>query len=223
MDLFFKKENRFPCPPNMNDIIKDVDLYIEEIDGKEGIEAAKETISCVEDYLNLYNMFVTGNPPEDNLVNGIYDKTKEMINEAIKSRQKQKEAVACKVNDYRQRYHNRYQNYRDYSHSKDLKEGIEEGISLLRDFDNDFKMLNDLKDYCGKAITKPEKILCVEKFVNAAHERGPYIPLGCGGMLPETVSQEFEMDEQISLIEEITPLLEAETSRVLDCLKEYKG
>lgn len=226
MDSFFKKENRFPCPPDFNELKNYVKEFSDVYESAD-IENANAMISCVEDYLNLYNMLVTGNPPEDNLVKRLHSKTIELLNKAKESRKYQKKRLENKITGYEYDF---FMNCSDedirdeekISYCEDLENSIHRGKDILKGFDYDFKVINEIKDFCKDRKTTPEKILCIEKFVNAAHERGPYIPIGCGGYLPEYLSETLEEDESQTIVEEITPEVEDETQKVLDCLKNYK-
>lgn len=223
MDSFFRKEKRFPCPPDMSDIkkgMKKLTIEYEEAD----FENANKVISCVEDYLNLYNMLATGQSPEDKLVEEMYRKTVKMLDEAKASRRKQASIVDEKLIDYELTYETYCENADEDSWECDvLYDVIAYGRNILKAFDKDYEVIDKIKASCINAKSKPEKIACVEKFVSAAHERGPYIPIGCGGYLPEILYERVERDESPSVTEIVTIDLEKETQRVLDCLKEYRG
>lgn len=224
MNTWFKKEDRFPCPPNMQEIRKNMSEYIGKYihAEKEEIRDAENMILCVEDYLNQYNMFTTGNPPEENLINEIYNKTLKMLDAAEESRKYQEQMVRNKLEYYKEEFTDACNNRAEGSYCEDVWFGICAGDDLLESFDYDFKALKRIKSYCKSANNNSKKTICVEKFVNFEHERGPYIPLGCGGYLPELLSEELEGEPE-SLMERMTSEIEDETQRVLDCLKDYKG
>lgn len=225
MDSFFKKENRFPCPPDTSNIKKNMNTYLKKghvYAEEDEIKDTENMISCVEYYLNLYNMFVTGNPPKNTLIQEIYNKTKNMINSAIDSRKFQKEQVKNKLKYYKKEFKEECNNKEEGSYCEDLWYGICVGDDLLESFDYDFKTLNEIKSYCESAASSTEMSLCVEKFVSAAHERGPYIPLGCNGYLTEVLSEEIEGGQPEHLMARMTSEIEDETQRVLNCLKDYK-
>lgn len=230
MDSFFKKENRFPCPPNVTDIRENVREYLDTY-GEESVSKVNTTITCVEDYLNLYNMLVTGNPPEDSLVEEIYNKTIKMIDEAKKARRYQKDTIkrdlishrnefkdVCVDNIYEIDYSEELKEYCD-----ELKNDIDDCEKLIKIFNSEISTLNNIKSICKNAKNKSDKIVCVEKFVSTSHARGPFIPLGCGGRLSESINEITDDNQKNVLLEKFTPDLEDEAQKVLDCLKEYKG
>lgn len=222
MDSWFKREERFPCPPDMNEIRKDMELFRDDYEDEEDMEETENVVSCVEDYLNLYNMFTTGNPPEDNLIKEMYKKTTKMIDKARESREYQRDIVKDKLRDYENILATNCDEEDESPFCSEVKDAVFYGRELLKSFDYDFEVLKDLKDYCKAANTNTSISFCIERFVNTAHERGPYIPIGCGGHLPEALSPRLEEDEELPLIQNITLELEKETKRVLNCLRNYK-
>lgn len=219
MNSFFKKENRIPCPFDIEEVIKNIDENYSDFE--EDLDEVKAIVRCTGEYLNLYNAFATGNPPEDNLVNDIYNKTTNMIDKAKESREIQIQTVEEKMEEYTEEIA-MYRAERNREQVEELKDAMYIARETFKSLNKDIKELDKIGKYCETANDKTKKILCVEKFVHSAHTRGPYIPLGCGGYLEEILSETMESGAYISPINEVTSLLESMTNDVLDCLRDYK-
>lgn len=219
MDSFFKKENRFPCPPKMDTITKFINEYNKPYKPEE-VKQSLDMVKCVEEFLNLYNMLATGNPPEDNLVNNLHNKTKELVYNTRIQYETEMENVEQAIQDFEE----------DFGTIEELAEDVEEHPEyytlsrLYEELDNFEIFLTDIsniENFCEESKTKSEKIICTEKFVNLSHSAsGRFIPVGCGGF--ESIAEEIVGRCGIPLVEDVTYQLEEECDRVFDCLASNK-
>jgi len=84
--------------------------------------------------------------------------------------------------------------------------------------DESVVFLKGILDKCKAPGTT--NVLCIETFVNAAHNKGPYIPIGCGLPYPEYGEDISENKEE--RINVVGRLMAKETVDALDCIHNRK-
>lgn len=181
----------------MVDCVPSLDRY------KRMFPELEENVKCVEEYLNLYDFF-TQDPNNERLVDELYDRTLDMIDDAIETRFLQGQIATRQLTHI---MHDLIEKYpygfaivgsgknRGILINSDAAEKMTEKEKLAVEIADDLMSgLNDAirgsidflrakKEFCLDPDTP--KFLCIESFANSAHVKGPYIPLGCGLPYPE--------------------------------------
>lgn len=190
----------------------------------------EENINCVENYLNLYEWFAQ-DPTNKNITREIYNETLKMLERSIDTRLMQGDIASQQATKFSRELAEKYPDVfsvedgklkRDFSNyelvSPDDK-GLAAWIIILQDavtdvMSNTAGFLKDMLDECKKPDTS--EVVCIEKFVNASHVKGPYIPLGCGLPYPEFEGHiDDDREEPINVVGR---LMAQETRDALDCL-----
>jgi len=193
-------------------------------------EEANDYRNCLYGYLREYIRFASSERPPDRLVDHLYQRTLEMIDGAISTRDTQKWSVEDQMNtaaDYLaecgvefDEEGNIVEVPEDLDHwCERWLEDYDTLVEIARSLEEDKEYLENIKKNCWMADDRLGKIMCIETFVQSAHTRGFYLSTGCGLPLSEYVIYE----EPPLGLDTLGNVANDMTIDVLNCLREFKG
>lgn len=206
----------------------------------------KDKKNCLFSYLRDYVDFASAEKATDEQIDKLYKKTMELFNGAIATRTAQEENVKMQLRDLEdmvydgldesesrrldwfldvpadsssvyERLNLLFKEYPNLGYYRDQIEKMINCKETLKSFPKDRRNLSLAKaKYCDEKTDRFDKFMCIERFVNLAHSRGPYLSTGCGFPMPEEIVEYIRDEFQIEdLGLPATELVKA----VLDCLR----